>query len=220
MKISAFAVLPVVALAATAGLAQQQKQGDAASPPAAEQGQRTPEKAPARSQGEAAMRDKQQQAQQSQSQSMDGDGMKAGTAQGGMAEKVIMAQDASQTRADRILGASVRSGQGEDADEIGEISDLVFDQDDKLAGAVVSVGGFLGIGEKSVAVSWNALQKVEREGEIAFVASVSREELENAPAFETIEDQEVRAAEERRKQEALERTNSGATTGTATGGAN
>ena len=35
---------------------------------------------------------------------------------------------------------------------MGEIADLVMDQDQKLVGVVLSVGGFLGVGEKWVAV--------------------------------------------------------------------
>jgi hypothetical protein len=59
-------------------------------------------------------------------------------------------QDASQFLADEeVVGKDVVNVKDE---KVGTIADLVIDQDQKLVGAVLSVGGFLGIGEKWVAV--------------------------------------------------------------------
>ena len=47
---------------------------------------------------------------------------------------------------------------------IGEVSGLIFDASDRAVGAVVDVGGFLGMGERSVAIrldSLTALQTIE-----------------------------------------------------------
>ena len=52
----------------------------------------------------------------------------------------------------------------------------------KIAYAVVSFGGFLGIGDKYFAVPWEAFQ-VDREDE-DFVLNVDKEKLENAPGFD------------------------------------
>ena len=51
--------------------------------------------------------------------------------------------------ADEVIGKEVVNAADE---EVGEIADLVMDPDQKLVGVVLSVGGFLGIGEKWVAV--------------------------------------------------------------------
>ncbi|MEX2644429.1 MAG: PRC-barrel domain-containing protein [Acetobacterales bacterium] len=200
MRVSAYALIPALALAAGAGYAQQQPKADPAGPPAAERTQRLPDRAPGAARGADAtgMQGEQQAA--------------AGSAQ------VIVAQADDQMRADNIIGAPVRSGSGENAEDIGKISDLVFDSDSNLVAAVIGVGGFLGIGAKSVAVSWDALQKVEQDGELAFTSTVSRQQLEDAKAFETREEQEARAAEEQRKQDALQRTQQGATPGMGSGG--
>lgn len=91
-------------------------------------------------------------------------------------------QEAGQMRADEIIGASVKNPKDED---IGQIDDLVFDKDGKIVGAVVSVGGFLGMGAKSVGVDWNELQVRSSD---AIVVQWTKEQLQAAPDFRTQED--------------------------------
>src|SRR5262245_21138653 len=43
---------------------------------------------------------------------------------------------------------------------IGNVSDMLFDKNGKILGLIVGVGGFLGIGEKSVAIDMSAFQPV------------------------------------------------------------
>lgn len=97
-------------------------------------------------------------------------------------------QEAGQLRADEIIGASVKNQQDED---IGKINDLVFNEDGKIVGAVVSVGGFLGLGAKSVGVDWSQLQVRSSD---AIVVQWTKEELQAAPDFRTQDD--VRAEQE------------------------
>ena len=62
----------------------------------------------------------------------------------------IQVQDKAQFLADEeVIGKEVVNIMDE---EVGTIADLVMDQDQKLVGVVLSVGGFLGIAEKWVAV--------------------------------------------------------------------
>ena len=62
----------------------------------------------------------------------------------------IQVQDEAQFLADEeVIGKEVVNIMDE---EVGTIADLVMDQDQKLVGVVLSVGGFLGIAEKWVAV--------------------------------------------------------------------
>lgn len=78
-------------------------------------------------------------------------------------------------------GSQVRNQQGE---KIGEIEDLVIDiKQGQLAYAIVGVGGFLGLGEKSVAVPWGRLQPTSEAQ--SFVMNVDRQTLESAPAVDT-----------------------------------
>jgi putative membrane protein len=59
-----------------------------------------------------------------------------------------------QVKAEDVIGSKVVNNKG---DEVGEIEDLVIDKD-KVQYAVVSVGGFLGIGEKHVVVPLDQLK--------------------------------------------------------------
>ena len=70
--------------------------------------------------------------------------------------------------------------------EIGEVSEIILSADGKAEKAVIDVGGFLGLGEKSVAVSFKdlALMKTEVDGDIVVYVSATKEELEAMPEFE------------------------------------
>ena len=82
--------------------------------------------------------------------------------------------------ASTLAGDRVRNSAGED---LGKIEDLMIDvQDGRVAYAVLSFGGFLGIGDKLFAVPWNALTINEQEK--VFVLDVDRQTLENAPGFD------------------------------------
>jgi sporulation protein YlmC with PRC-barrel domain len=86
-------------------------------------------------------------------------------------------------RASEIIGLNVMTPDNEDT--IGEINDLVLDaQSGKLRYAAVSVGGFLGIGDKMVAVPWQAFeQRRDEDGNMYFSLDTTKEKLEAAPGF-------------------------------------
>lgn len=98
-------------------------------------------------------------------------------------------QTSAQTLSENYIGASVLIGSGEERESVGTISQLIFDDNDAITGAVVDVGGFLGLGAKPVGLQWNALEQVRAEETVAFTTSLTREELENAPEFETLDEQ-------------------------------
>ncbi len=84
---------------------------------------------------------------------------------------------ARSARATRFVGAKVF--QGDIA--IGEIEDVLIDLDHGTATAVIlSVGGFLGIGEKSVAVPVN---QIKAGSEARFTSTITKEQLAIAPRF-------------------------------------
>jgi len=90
----------------------------------------------------------------------------------------------SPTLATAFIGRSVYSSQDPESETIGDVNDLIIGDDGAITNAVVGVGGFLGIGEKDVAVPFDQLQVVERDGEIRLIYAATREQLEAAPAVD------------------------------------
>ena len=60
-------------------------------------------------------------------------------------------------RASKLEGVNVYNQQDE---HVGDISEVLIDKDGKVEAVVIGVGGFLGIGQRDVAVPFNALQWV------------------------------------------------------------
>ncbi len=56
---------------------------------------------------------------------------------------------------DRLIGQSVKNKEGK---VVGDIEDVIVGDENKVVGVVMGVGGFLGLGEKKVAVRYRALQ--------------------------------------------------------------
>lgn len=110
--------------------------------------------------------------------------------------KFLTSQQSNQTLSESYIGASVLIGSGEERESVGTISQLIFDESDAITGAVVDVGGFLGIGAKPVGLQWDTLEQVRSEQTIAFTASMTREEFENAPEFKDLEEQSGEGTEE------------------------
>src|SRR6266704_2091857 len=71
--------------------------------------------------------------------------------------KFIAAQSTDQWVFSKFKGTDVL---GPDNAHIGSVTDMLFDKSGKILGLVVGVGGFLGIGEKSVAIDMSAFQAV------------------------------------------------------------
>jgi len=85
---------------------------------------------------------------------------------------------------DEVIGKEVVNDMGE---PVGSIADLVMDQDQKLVGVVLSVGGFLGVGDKWVAVPVEQIDFPTPEEPARLRAPVTEEQLTNAPDFMTRE---------------------------------
>jgi sporulation protein YlmC with PRC-barrel domain len=79
---------------------------------------------------------------------------------------------------DEIVGKTVVSQQDE---EIGEIEEVVMDPASQQQLAVIDVGGFLGIGEKSVAVAFDQLQLAD-DGRVR--SDLTRETLQSQPEYD------------------------------------
>jgi sporulation protein YlmC with PRC-barrel domain len=113
------------------------------------------------------------------------------------ADAFIVAQEVGQVRVDRVVGKSIVNPQDE---EVGRINDLVFDEEGRLVAAVIGVGGFLGIGQRNVAVNWNEIEWTALDdGEVELTIPFNREQLEEAPEFKDLA--AIRAEEERAQTE-------------------
>jgi sporulation protein YlmC with PRC-barrel domain len=67
--------------------------------------------------------------------------------------------------------------------KIGEVMDVLVSSDGRINGFIVGVGGFLGAGEKDVAVSFNAVQKTVKDNKIYLTMSTTKDALKSAPGF-------------------------------------
>jgi len=82
---------------------------------------------------------------------------------------------ASTLDSDRVLSS--------DGEEVGKIKEIMLDvQSGRVAYVVMSSGGFLGIGDKLLAIPWNALMLDT--GRKCFLLSVSSERVKEAPGFD------------------------------------
>ena len=86
--------------------------------------------------------------------------------------------------ASNLIGETVYNGSGEDAENIGEINDLVLDAEGSIQAIVVGVGGFLGIGQKNVALEYNLVEWAEMDGDEYVVVETTREALEAQEEFD------------------------------------
>ncbi len=67
--------------------------------------------------------------------------------------------------------------------KIGEIMDLLVNQSGQVEAAMVGVGGFLGAGEKDVAVSFNAIKPTKKNDKTYLTLNTTKDALKNAPGF-------------------------------------
>jgi uncharacterized protein YrrD len=78
-----------------------------------------------------------------------------------------------------VLGADVRNLQDED---LGDIEDVVLNEQGNIAYVLVGRGGFFGVGQDLVPVRWQDLRSVPNAD--TFVLDVGQEVLEQAPAVD------------------------------------
>ncbi len=97
-------------------------------------------------------------------------------------DAVISAQSDSELRADQVIGMTVYNAQGE---EVGKVHDILLDREGKATGVVLSVGGVLGVGAKSVGLTWKEIDVRPEEQQVQI--SYTKDQLEAAPDFKTTE---------------------------------
>lgn len=95
----------------------------------------------------------------------------------------VQNQNATDWRGSKLIGATVY---GPDNASIGSINDVLIANDGSVNAAVIGVGGFLGVGEKDVAIPFDKLT-ITRSANSSSIdkvtVSYTKDELKNAPKF-------------------------------------
>jgi sporulation protein YlmC with PRC-barrel domain len=86
--------------------------------------------------------------------------------------------------ATNLIGETVYNGTGDDAENIGEVNDIVIGPNGEVESVVIGVGGFLGIGQKNVAVNYAEVDWAERDGDRWLVVAATKEQLEAQADFD------------------------------------
>ncbi|HEV2572225.1 PRC-barrel domain-containing protein [Methylocella sp. CPCC 101449] len=105
----------------------------------------------------------------------------AALAQTAVVKSEFFSAQPTDVLSNNLIGLNINNQQKE---KIGEIKDLIL-SDHQLRGYIVSVGGFLGLGERYVAVSPTSIQVtyIENDKKWQAVMNATKEELKSAPEF-------------------------------------
>lgn len=99
------------------------------------------------------------------------------------------AQPVSQQKPDQWLASKFNGTDviGDDNQKIGDVTDILFDKNGKIEAYIVSVGGFLGIGSKHVALAPSSFQVMPADSSSSsdrLKLSMTKEQLQQTAAFE------------------------------------
>lgn len=111
-----------------------------------------------------------------------------GTGAAGMTGAYLTQQAATQISANAYIGKAIYNGEN---NSIGNVTDLIIEENGGIVAAVVGVGGFLGMGEKNVAVPMGKLNVTrEDDNDIRLTTMETADSLKAAPEFLTLDDQD------------------------------
>ena len=104
------------------------------------------------------------------------------TATAAIDKSALTEMPADKISAENLIGTTVY---GADDAKVGEIGDIVLSTDKKVDAIVVDVGGFLGIGEKSVAVGMEQLKfMTDKNGNRYLYTNLTKAQLEAQAAYD------------------------------------
>lgn len=93
--------------------------------------------------------------------------------------------DPTQILASDLIGKTVYSSAADDAETVGDVNDVIMNPSGRAQAIIIGVGGFLGLGEKDVAIDFAQVNwQVGEDGERVLTTALDKESLENAPAFD------------------------------------
>jgi sporulation protein YlmC with PRC-barrel domain len=67
--------------------------------------------------------------------------------------------------------------------KIGEIMDVLVDESGKVASLIIGVGGFVGAGEKDVAVNFTDVKRTTKDNKAYLTMNTTKDALKNAAGF-------------------------------------
>lgn len=80
-----------------------------------------------------------------------------------------------------LINKSIKNAANE---SVGDINDVLIGSDGRVAAVIVGVGGFLGMGEKDVALPFDQLVLAKAaDGDLAVSTSMTKEALQSAPEY-------------------------------------
>lgn len=85
-------------------------------------------------------------------------------------------------QAQGIMGTQIRSSAGED---MGRIVDVIVDKQAQARGVVIDFGGFLGVGNRQIAVAWSAIRFSPQDKDEILIVDFTRDQLRAAPAYKS-----------------------------------
>ena len=90
--------------------------------------------------------------------------------------------DVAKISADELINTTVYDT---DNQNVGEVGDVIANKDGKIDAVVVDVGGFLGIGEKPVAIAFEDLDiRKDENGNLVLHTAFTKDQLDNAPKYD------------------------------------
>ncbi len=95
--------------------------------------------------------------------------------------------------------------------KIGEIMDVLVTPEGKVSALIVGVGGFLGMGEKDVAVPFDAIKHTARDNKVYLTMDTTKDALRAAPGFKYDRNTTAWAPETSNSNSGATKSNSGAT---------
>lgn len=82
-----------------------------------------------------------------------------------------------------ILGHAVTDAEGK---EIGHLVDVLVDEQGQPQAAVIDFGGFLGVGNRKIAVEWSALHFVPTDAKRAITLTLTPDQIKAAPEYKDV----------------------------------
>jgi len=86
-------------------------------------------------------------------------------------------------QANNLIGAEVKTSGDV---EVGPVSDLIIDDKGHIVAIVVSVGGFLGMGEREVAIGWDDVTRSGAADDVELQINATRDQLLAAPEYKKV----------------------------------
>jgi hypothetical protein len=101
----------------------------------------------------------------------------------------LVKQKTSDLLIGNLIGETVVTPNNE---SIGEITDLITNEHGKVVAVLIGAGGFLGIGQKNVAIRFQDI-KVSRDenNDLTVTANVTKEMIAQAPDYRTLDEQQI-----------------------------